>query len=593
MLRIAKDLSLPVEIAGRRTAVFGISGSGKSNTATVIIEGLLRAGEQVVLIDPKGEGWGLLSLTNGKASNLPLVIFGEPGGHITSINESHGAKLADFVFETGQSVALSLVGFESDASERRFVATFMRQLYRRKSQSGKKTRTLVVLEEAHLFIPESQGRGHKGDLAELSGAVQRIARQGRSFGLGTLIVDQRPQDVAKRVVTQVDTVICHQLTHKLDREALSDWVKGYDVDGRGKTFLDSLASLEPGEAWVWSPAWLKIFQRVHVERRKTFDSGAAPDGSAEATKVQRAAFDLDGLRGQLDQIVEQAKANDPAVLKARIKELEEASKKQPTAVSAAAPNDKALERAKRDGARERDAEWKEKFDSSERERKRLQRFYDRTKAAIDGQDPPAVIERPAPVPVVTAPAGRSSPVPQSRSQERRFAVQSRVQVARAEGLSTTQQRIIDAMAWWASIGVDVPTVEQVAFVARINPKGGHFSNTVGPLSTQGYITRGEGTMRLTDAGRSAANAPASSPDLDDYHAGIRKVLKGGAQIRILDAVIAAGGETTTEAIGAATGIDPSGGHFSNSIGPLGTLGLIERRAGIVRPTELLFPPGLV
>lgn len=36
----------------------------------------------------------------------------------------------------------------------------------------------------------------------------------------------------------------------------------------------------------------------------------------------------------------------------------------------------------------------------------------------------------------------------------------------------------------------------------------------------------------------------------------------------------------------------SGGYFSNLIGPLGGLGLIERDRGIVRPTEILFPPGL-
>jgi DNA helicase HerA-like ATPase len=40
--RIADGLALPVELAGRRTAVFGISGSGKSNTATVLVEQLLR-----------------------------------------------------------------------------------------------------------------------------------------------------------------------------------------------------------------------------------------------------------------------------------------------------------------------------------------------------------------------------------------------------------------------------------------------------------------------------------------------------------------------------------------------------------------------
>lgn len=321
MIQFAKDLSLPPEISGRRTAVFGISGSGKSNTATVIVEGLLQTGEQVVIIDPKGEAWGLLSLANGKPSNLDIVIFGEPNGHIEALDESHGPRLADFVFETGQSVALSLLGFNSDASERRFVASFLRHLYRRKTKQPKKSRTLVVFEEAHLFVPEGSGKGFSGEVADLAGSVQRIARQGRSFGLGSLFVDQRPQDVSKRVISQVDTIICHQLTHKTDRAALSDWVKGYDTDGRGDTFLNSLASLEAGHCWVWSPSWMKIFQRVKAIRRRTYDSGAAPDEAGSAGNVQRAAIDLDKLRGQLAEVVAKAKADDPKELRRQIAEL--------------------------------------------------------------------------------------------------------------------------------------------------------------------------------------------------------------------------------------------------------------------------------
>lgn len=318
-VRLAADLNLPVELSGRRTAIFGISGSGKSNTATVLIEGLLDAGEQIVLIDPKGEGWGLLSLANGKPSNLDVIAFGEPNGHIETLSETHGPKLADFVFESGRSVVLSLLGFESDQSERRFVAQFLRHLYRRKSKHPKKTRTLVVFDEAHLFVPE-MGGSMQGDKAELAGAVQRIARQGRTFGLGSLFVDQRPQDVSKRVVSQCDTIICHNLSHNTDRRALEDWVRGYDTAGRGKLFMDSVATLEPGEAWIWSPAWLKIFQRGKINRRRTFDSGAAPDDSAVA-KVQRATIDLDKLRGQLAEIVDKAKADDPKELRRQLGEL--------------------------------------------------------------------------------------------------------------------------------------------------------------------------------------------------------------------------------------------------------------------------------
>ena len=316
-MKLAKDVIIPNELTTRRSAIFGISGSGKSNTATRLIELLLEAGEQVVLIDPKGEGWGLQTSADGSKAGHDVIVFGQPRGDIEDLREEHAEQIADFVVETGKSVVLSLLGFESDASERRFVTKFFQRLYRRKSQMPQKTRTLVVLEEAHIFIPEQATGGN----AEMVGSIKRIARQGRSAGLGLMIVDQRPQDCAKSIVTQSELLICHQLVHKLDRDALRDWTRAYDHDGQGDTFLGTLAELQPGEAWIWSPAWLKLFKRSKVDRRKTYDSGATPDGSIASAPKARAKVDLDALRTHLSKVVEQAKANDPSLLKKQLADL--------------------------------------------------------------------------------------------------------------------------------------------------------------------------------------------------------------------------------------------------------------------------------
>lgn len=617
MIKLSSTLELPAEIAGRRTAIFGISGSGKSNTATVIVEGLLAAGEQVVLIDSKGEGWGLLSLANGKPSNLDLIIFGEPHGHIPALSENHGQKIADFVVESGRSVVLSLLGFESDQSERRFVASFLRELYRRKSKQARPTRTLLVFEEAHLFVPESSGRGFKGEAADLAGAVQRIVRQGRSHGIGSLIVDQRPQDVAKRVVTQCDTLICHQLTHKTDREALRDWVKGYDVSGEGDAFLASLASLQPGEAWIWSPSWLKMFQRCVIARRKTFDSGSAPDGSAAAQAVQRAEIDLDKLRGQLTEIVEKAKADDPKALRAKIADLEKQLYKSGRTVQT---DPKDLERAVAAAVAQREREWqardKEQVKIIGDFKGRLGKIQ--TLAHVNGEavgippapsiDPAETGQRPARTLSdrrggVLSPAGSAQMPKESRQREQRPDTQRSRKPEESSALTDfqlnkTQQRIIDALAWYESLGNMEPTVVQIGAVALIDATGGYFSNTVGPLSTQGLIDRPTGRLRLTDAGRSLARPIEAPESLDAYHEVLRQRVRkmnsaSGKTIEVLNAIIAAGGsELTAEEIGQAVGIDHTGGYFSNTIGPLGTAGLIERARGKVVPTEVLFPEGL-
>jgi hypothetical protein len=580
-LHIASNFNLPAEFAGRRTAIFGISGSGKSNTATVFVEQLLSAGEQVVLIDPKGEGWGLLSLANGKPSNLPLIVFGEPNGHIETLNESHGQLLADFVVESGRSVVLSLLGFESDQSERRFVATFLRQLYRRKSRQGHPTRTLVVIDEAHLFVPENI----RGDAAELAGAVQRIVRQGRSFGIGTLLIDQRPQDVSKRVVTQCDTLICHQLVHKLDRDALREWVRGYDVDGRGEQFLESLARLEPGEAWIWSPAWLKLFQRTKIHQRRTFDSGAAPDGSVAARSAQRANVDLDALRGQLAEIVEKAKADDPKELKRQIAELRRQIQQQPKSAPPAEPKIvevpvitdqqiaemtkvlKAFEEGRHGIAYSLEVfmkvgtEWQKAIDHIQNRRA--------------SNESPKIYRHPrsssGPV------SGNGPPAKHAHKAQPNSAVETKsIPAMDDEMITGPEQRILDALAWCESIGINEPEQTAVAFLAGYTIGGGAWNNPRGRLRVRGFIDYLSGDrLKLTEAGRVHATAPDSPLTTEAMHKAVMDRLPGPER-KLLQVLLDIYPDSIeNDELARRAGYEPGGGAFNNPRGRLRSLGIVE------------------
>lgn len=555
-VHLGKELSLPPEIAGRRTAVFGISGSGKSNTATVIVEELLAAGEQIVLIDPKGEGWGLLSKANGKPSNLDVIVFGEPHGHIPALDESHGSRLADFVVESGRSVVLSLLGFESDQSERRFVATFLRQLYRRKSKLAQPTRTLVVIEEAHLFVPESPS----GAQAELSGAVQRIVRQGRSQGLGTLLVDQRPQDVAKRVITQCETLICHQLVHALDRKALEDWVRGYDHDDHGKKFLASLASLQPGQAWVWSPGWLQIFEQVQVRRRKTYDSGASPDGSAAARQVQRADVDLHALENQLAEMVEKAKADDPKELRKRIKQLEkelQAKQADPESI------DKAVQAA----IAERDRVWEQAIAERNGIIDDLKNRMDKASQLlhVNGEAVPA----PEPTKTPTRkPSSRPAKLPTKRPA--RPAVEPQVQDG--QQLGKCERAILQVLSQHPE-GCDSG---KLTLLAGYRYSGG-FKNSLAKLRQAGLIVGGNTeVMAITAAGEACGpfDPLPEGEDLINYwltHSSL-----GKCERAILSALLDQPSGMTSDELCETTGYSYSGG-FKNSLAKLRTAGLIQGR----------------
>src|SRR3712207_6513053 len=102
------ELRLPLAtLVGQSVAVLGIRGSGKTNTAAVLIEELLAQGLPLTIVDIEGEYWGLRErfeiLVVGRSENVDLVV--EAG---------HAAKLAEFSVLHGISVILDLSEFSQD-----------------------------------------------------------------------------------------------------------------------------------------------------------------------------------------------------------------------------------------------------------------------------------------------------------------------------------------------------------------------------------------------------------------------------------------------------------------------------------------------
>ena len=183
---------LPLAVVTETLAVLGRRGSGKTNTAVVIVEGALHAGQQVVVIDPKDEWWGLRTTASGKRSAHAVVVFGGRKADLP-LAETDGATVADLVVDERLSCVLALNKLDSKAAVRRFVTDYCTRLYRRKSQADDPTPLLTVLEEAHLFVPQTVS----GSDAAMVGAIQQLVRQGRSSGCGVLLIDQRPASVNK------------------------------------------------------------------------------------------------------------------------------------------------------------------------------------------------------------------------------------------------------------------------------------------------------------------------------------------------------------------------------------------------------------
>ena len=146
-----------------------------------------------------------------------------------------------------QLTILDLSGVPSSVLVR-LVGSILRIIYealfwsREKSEGGVHRPLLVVMEEAHRYLG-----GESGNVA--ADVVKRIAKEGRKYGIGAMVVSQRPAEVDETVLAQCGTVIALRLSNPEDRAR----VKGTLPDNLAG-LMDLLPVLRTGEAIVTGEA---------------------------------------------------------------------------------------------------------------------------------------------------------------------------------------------------------------------------------------------------------------------------------------------------------------------------------------------------
>ena len=316
-LRLAENLTLPIAAVTETFAILGIRGSGKTNTGVVLAEELLKQAQQVVVLDPTDAWYGIRSSQDGRSEGFKVIIMGGDHGDLP-LEGTSGKICAEFIVETGASVVFSLRHL-SISDQRRFAQDFAERLYDLKGKSGNRSPLHIFVDEADEFIPQRIPHGFE----RMFGAYDRLVRRGRSSGIGLTMISQRPQVINKDTLSQVEVLVCMRLLHKLDRKAVKEgWVEGHDTEGKAEEFMGSLASLDRGTAWVWSPSWLNVFKLCDIRVRETFDSSYTPKaGEKPKQAAMLAAVDLNELRKRMAATIEKAKAEDPRELKKQIAEL--------------------------------------------------------------------------------------------------------------------------------------------------------------------------------------------------------------------------------------------------------------------------------
>ncbi len=109
------------------------------------------------------------------------------------------------------------------------IGNILRVLYdglfwaRNLSEGGRERPLLIVMEEAHSYL------GDNGNSAA-SIATQRIVKEGRKYGIGAMIVSQRPAEINSTILSQCGTFFAMRLSNGTDRShvtsALSDNLEG-------------------------------------------------------------------------------------------------------------------------------------------------------------------------------------------------------------------------------------------------------------------------------------------------------------------------------------------------------------------------------
>ncbi len=124
---------------------------------------------------------------------------------------------------------------------------------------------LLVFEEAHNYLPQIPSAHNRAARR----TVERIAKEGRKYGVGCMIVSQRPSELSETILSQCNNFVTLRLTNPTDQ----NYVRKLVPDSFSGLF-DLLPTLRPGEALI-------IGDSTPLPVRVLLDYPAPPPDSAD------------------------------------------------------------------------------------------------------------------------------------------------------------------------------------------------------------------------------------------------------------------------------------------------------------------------
>lgn len=558
-----------------RLLITSNSGGGKSWLIRRLLE--QTAGQiQQIVIDPDGEFATL-------REQFDFVIAAAHGGDALA-HPKTAQLLARRLLETGVSAILDIYDLKKHERQS-FVRIFCETLVEAPKHLWHPV--LIVLDEAHIFAPESAP-------AEAKAAVADLATRGRKRGFALAAATQRLAKLDKDTAADLVNKLIGRTTLDVDIKRVAD-----ELGMTYRQAWEAVHALNPGEFYAVGPAISPAVQRLKVGSVRTTHPKVG-DRTLRAPPKPTAA-----IRAVLPKLADlpreaETEARTVAELKAQVTGLRREltlAQRAPAAVPgrpAATPDPKLLvaaeERGYQRGWSAAQAAWAQalktlKSSLGQALESAFQSVMGTLKSASVAGASPAARK---PAGAALSPAARSEPavLPAHAGAPRRpvAAAPSRVAAAAApasgestEALTGPEQRIVDAIAWLETMTSN-PVCQQtaVAFLAGYTFGAGSFNNPRARLNGRGLVQYVPGErIRLTEAGRSLAQVPASPLTVEELHRCVLERLPGPEQ-RILKPLLASYPNPMAGAdVAQAANYVFGAGSFNNPRSRLKSLGLIE------------------
>lgn len=550
-LHIADGLDMPDQAVTETFAILAKRRTGKSNAAVVMAEEMYDAGHPWVAVDPKGDWWGMRASGDGKAPGLAVLVFG--GDHADVPLEPTGGNLvADLVVDHRLTCVLD-VSEMTKADQRRFLTDFANRLYKRNRDP-----LHVFCEEADEYCPQFV----RGDDAKVVRAFEVLVKRGGFRGIGVTLITQRSASLNNDVLTQVETLIPMRTTGPPDRKAIKAWVEYHES---GVEAVAELATLATGQAWVFSPHFLRMQRKIQFRRRRTFDSGATPvvGGRKKQAPIRLADVDLAAIKDAMADTIERAKGNDPKELRAEIVRLRAQVERLETAQPAPELVEVPVPVLDTDTVTDLSEQLRAVVRGSTALREDLERVHEILDAGRQARTDTA---RHTPAAAPKAPARpKGDPVRDN---------------GEVPTLGKGERTVLATLGQWP----DGRTHNELAFLAGYSAKASTLGVILAKLRRLGYVADGQ-PIRLTDAGLDAAGDTQPlprGPELLDHWR--RHPRMGQGERKVLDVLIEAyPAALTNEELCDRAGYSPSASTMGVILSKLRKVGLVEKGARRAAP----------